>query len=77
MVKTRSQNIKSSITNNIIITEGVVTRSQQHKHRHQYQTYQTQHTLTPVQKVLKKKELPKVELTDRIKNTIKMFSIFI
>ena len=70
MVKTRSQNIKSSITNNIIITEGVVTRSQQHKHRHQYQTYQTQHTPRPVQKVLKKKELPKVELTDRIKNTI-------
>jgi len=62
MVKTRSQNIKSSITNNIIITEGVVTRSQKHKHVHEHE---------PVQKALKKKVLPKVELSDRIKNTIK------
>ena len=64
MVKTRSQNIKSSITNNIIITEGVVTRSQKHKHVHE-------HEHEPVQKALKKKVLPKVELSDRIKNTIK------
>lgn len=62
MVKTRSQNIKSCITNNTIITEGVVTRSQKHKHQHQHE---------PVQKALKKKVLPKVELSDRIKNTIK------
>jgi hypothetical protein len=60
MVKTRSQNSKSSLTNNIIITEGVVTRSQKHQHQH-----------TPVQKALKKKMLPKVELTDRIKDKIK------
>ena len=71
MVKTRSQNSQNSATttttttNNISITEGVVTRSQKHKHRHQYQT---QHE--PVQKVLKKKELPKVELTDRLKHQI-------
>lgn len=74
MVKTRSQNKKDSATRSAIITEGVITRSQQHKHRrqHQYQTHQTQHTHTPtpVQKALKKKELPKVKLTDRIKNTI-------
>jgi predicted nucleic acid-binding protein len=74
MVKTRSQNKKDSATRSAIITEGVITRSQQHKHRrqHQYQTHQTQntHTPTPIQKELKKKELPKVELTDRIKNTI-------
>jgi len=67
MVKTRSQNNQNSAstTNNISITEGVVTRSQKHKHRHQYQT---QHA--PVQKALKKKELPKVELTDRLKHQI-------
>lgn len=79
MVKTRSQNKKDSATRSAIITEGVITRSQQHKHRrqHQYQTHQTHqtqnthtHTPTPIQKELKKKELPKVELTDRIKNTI-------
>jgi hypothetical protein len=60
MVKTRSQNSKNSATRNIIITEGVVTRSQKH-----------QHQLAPVQKALKKKMLPKVELTDRIKDKIK------
>ena len=69
MVKTRSQNNQNSAStttsNNISITEGVVTRSQKHKHRHQYHT---QHT--PVQKALKKKELPKVELTDRLKHQI-------
>lgn len=73
MVKTRSQNNQNSAStttttttsNNISITEGVVTRSQKHKHRHQYQT---QHA--PVQKALKKKELPKVELTDRLKHQI-------
>jgi len=63
MVKTRSQNNQNSATNSI--TEGVVTRSQKHKHRHQYQT---QHA--PVQKALKKKELPNVELTDRLKHQI-------
>ena len=78
MVKTRSQNNQNSAStttsNNISITEGVVTRSQKHKHRHQYhthqthQTHQTQHA--PVQKALKKKELPKVELTDRLKHQI-------
>jgi hypothetical protein len=62
MVKTRSQNSKDSATRSTIITEGVVTRSQKHKHQHQHE---------PVQKALKKKVLPKVELTDRIKNTIK------
>ena len=64
MVKTRSQNSKDSATRSTIITEGVVTRSQKHKHQHQHQH-------EPVQKALKKKVLPKVELTDRIKNTIK------
>jgi hypothetical protein len=68
MVKTRSQNNQNSAStttttsNNISITEGVVTRSQKHKHCHQYHT--------PVQKALKKKELPKVELTDRLKHQI-------
>jgi predicted nucleic acid-binding protein len=71
MVKTRSQNKKDSATRSAIITEGVITRSQQHKHRHQYQAlYTPTPTPTPIQKELKKKELPKVELTDRIKNTI-------
>ena len=73
MVKTRSQNKKDSATRSAIITEGVITRSQQHKHRHQYQALYTPTptpTPTPIQKELKKKELPKVELTDRIKNTI-------
>ena len=65
MVKTRSQNRKDSATKNIIITEGVVTRSQRHQHQHQIQD---QHA--PVQKALKKKMLPKVELTDRIKHQI-------
>jgi hypothetical protein len=71
MVKTRSQNSqnsKDSVTRSTIITEGVVTRSQKHKHQHQHQH---QHQHEPVQKALKKKVLPKVELTDRIKNTIK------
>jgi hypothetical protein len=63
MVKTRSQNSKDSATRSIIITEGVVTRSQKHKHQHQHQH-------EPVQKALKKKVLPKVELTDRIKDKI-------
>ena len=66
MVKTRSQNSKDSVTRSTIITEGVVTRSQKHKHQHQHQP---QHV--PVQKALKKKVLPKVELTDKIKNKIK------
>jgi hypothetical protein len=73
MVKTRSQNKKDSATRSAIITEGVITRSQQHKHRHQYQALYTPTptpTPTPIQKELKKKELHKVELTDRIKNTI-------
>jgi F0F1-type ATP synthase alpha subunit len=68
MVKTRSQNSqnsKDSVTRSTIITEGVVTRSQKHKHQHQHQH---QHQHEPVQKALKKKVLPKVELTDRIKN---------
>jgi hypothetical protein len=65
MVKTRSQNSKSCLTNNIIITEGVVTRSQKHKGQQQ------QPHNTPVQKALKKKVLPKIELTDRIKDKIK------
>ena len=69
MVKTRSQNRKDSATKNIIITEGVVTRSQRHKHQHQHQ-HQIQDQHAPVQKALKKKILPKVELTDRIKHQI-------
>jgi hypothetical protein len=58
MVKTRSQNSKDCVTRSTIITEGVVTRS--HKHQH-----------AQVQQALKKKILPKIELTDRIKNKIK------
>ena len=61
MVKTRSQNSKNSANRSTIITEGVVTRSQKHQH----------HQPAPVQKALKKKMLPKVELTDRIKHQIK------
>ena len=76
MVKTRSQNsqnIKDCDTNNtntnsIIITEGIVTRSQKHKHKHQCQD-QKEHT--HVQKALKKKMLPKVELSDRVKDKIR------
>ena len=64
MVKTRSHNSKSCISTNTIITEGVVTRSQKQK-------YQYQHQHPPVQKALKKKELPIVELTDRVKDKIK------
>jgi hypothetical protein len=64
MVKTRSQNSKDSATISTIITEGVVTRSQKHQNQ-----IQDQHT--PVQKALKKKVLPKIELTDRIKKQIK------
>ena len=64
MVKTRSQNSKDSVTRSTIITEGVVTRSQKHQNK-----IQDQHT--PVQKALKKKMLPKIELTDRIKQQIK------
>jgi seryl-tRNA synthetase len=67
MVKTRSQNRKDSATRNIIITEGVVTRSQKYQNQNQNQI-QDQHA--PVQKALKKKMLPKVELTDRIKHQI-------
>jgi hypothetical protein len=63
MVKTRSQNSKNSANRSTIITEGVVTRSQKHQHQH--------HQPAPVQKALKKKMLPKVELTDRIKHQIK------
>jgi len=66
MVKTRSQNSKDSVTRSTIITEGVVTRSQKHQNQNQIQD---QHT--PVQKALKKKVLPKIELTDRIKKQIK------
>jgi hypothetical protein len=66
MVKTRSHNSKSCISTNTIITEGVVTRSQKHQNQNQIQD---QHT--PVQKALKKKVLPKIELTDRIKKQIK------
>jgi hypothetical protein len=66
MVKTRSQNSKDCVTNSIIITEGIVTRS--HKHKHQCQD-QKEHT--QVQKALKKKVLPKVELTDRVKDKIR------
>jgi hypothetical protein len=68
MVKTRSQNSKDCVTNSIIITEGIVTRSQKHKHKHQCQD-QKEHT--QVQKALKKKVLPKVELTDRVKDKIR------
>jgi hypothetical protein len=65
MVKTRSQNSKNSANRSTIITEGVVTRSQKHQNQHQH------HQPAPVQKSLKKKMLPKVELTDRIKHQIK------
>jgi hypothetical protein len=68
MVKTRSQNSKDCATNNIIITEGIVTRSQKHKYKHLCQD-QKEHT--QVQKALKKKVLPKVELTDRVKDKIR------
>ena len=73
MVKTRSQNSKDCVANSTIITEGVVTRSnskskskthvhkQVHKHKHKH---------SPPQKALKKKELPRVELTDRIKTRL-------
>lgn len=62
MVKTRSQNSKNGAATSTIITEGVVTRSQK----------QQKHTpSSPPQKALKKKVLPKVELTDRVKNKIK------
>jgi hypothetical protein len=70
MVKTRSQNSKDSVTRSTIITEGVVTRSQKHQHQHQNQI-QDQHKHASVQKALKKKILPKIELTDRIKDKIK------
>ena len=66
MVKTRSQNSKDSATRSTIITEGVVTRSQKHQNQIQIQDHHT-----PVQKALKKKVLPKIELTDRIKKQIK------
>jgi hypothetical protein len=66
MVKTRSQNSKDSVTRSTIITEGVVTRSQKHQNQ-----IQDQHKHAPVQKALKKKILPKIELTDRIKDKIK------
>lgn len=73
MVKTRSQNSKDCVANSTIITEGVVTRSnsnsksksktREHKHAHK-----DKHR--PPQKALKKKELPRVELTDRIKTRL-------
>jgi hypothetical protein len=76
MVKTRSQNSKDCVTNSIIITEGVVTRSQKHKHHHQHHhqdhhPYQHESQYAPIQKALKKKVLPKVELTDRVKDKIR------
>ena len=65
MVKTRSQNSKNCAATSTIITEGVVTRSQiqQNKQKHA--------SSSPPQKALKKKVLPKVELTDRVKDKIK------
>ena len=70
MVKTRSQNSKDCVTNSIIIAEGIVTRSQKHKHQ-DHHPYQHQSQSAPVQKALKKKMLPKVELSDRVKDKIK------
>jgi hypothetical protein len=64
MVKTRSQNSKNIAATSTIITEGVVTRSQKQK--------QQKHTTSsPPRKALKKKVLPKVELTDRVKDKMK------
>jgi len=62
MVKTRSQNSKNIAATSTIITEGVVTRSQKQ---------QKNTTSSPPQKALKKKVLPKVELTDRVKDKMK------
>jgi predicted nucleic acid-binding protein len=64
MVKTRSQNSKDCVTRSTIITEGVVTRSNS-------KSKTREHKHSPVQQALKKKILPKVELTDRIKDKIK------
>ena len=64
MVKTRSQNSKDSASKSTIITEGVVTRSNS-------KSKTREHKHSPVQQALKKKILPKVELTDRIKDKIK------
>jgi hypothetical protein len=69
MVKTRNQNRKDCAMNSKTITEGVVTRSQKHKGQQQQQQQQPHNEL--VRKSLKKKVLPKVELTDRIKDKIK------
>jgi predicted nucleic acid-binding OB-fold protein len=63
MVKTRSQNSKNCATRSTIITEGVVTRSNS-------KSKTRQHKHAPVQQALKKKELPRVELTDRIKTRL-------
>jgi hypothetical protein len=71
MVKTRSQNSKDCVANSTIITEGVVTRSNsksKSKTREHKQVHKHKHS--PPQKALKKKELPKVELTDRIKTRL-------
>jgi hypothetical protein len=65
MVKTRSQNSKNCAATSTIITEGVVTRSQKQEKK------QKQTSSPPPQKALKKKVLPKVELTDRVKDKIK------
>jgi seryl-tRNA synthetase len=64
MVKTRSQNSKDCVTISTIITEGVVTRSNS-------KSKTREHKHSPVQQALKKKILPKIELTDRIKDKIK------
>jgi hypothetical protein len=63
MVKTRSQNSKDSVTRSTIITEGVVTRSNS-------KSKTRDHKHSPPQKALKKKVLPRVELTDRIKTRL-------
>jgi hypothetical protein len=65
MVKTGSQNSKNCAATSTIITEGVVTRSQKQKKQ--------KHTSSssPPEKALKKKILPNIVLTDRIKQQIK------
>jgi hypothetical protein len=75
MVRTRSQNSQNSqnskdcVSNSTIITEGVVTRSNS-KSKSKTCEHKQQHKHNVVQKVLKKKELPRVELTDRIKTRL-------
>jgi hypothetical protein len=74
MVRTRSQNSQNSkdcVANSTIITEGVVTRSNsKSKSKSKTCEHKQQHKHNVVQKVLKKKELPRVELTDRIKTRL-------